>query len=119
MLSSNDFYEKLTFDKSKNILEQLKDFTLNQFPNICENMLCSIYTIGVLMLLRSLYCLEHPTILPVRYGFSGLFFPSPSATSTIITPPWSMTDWQLSQNPCMMSLGASASPFNLPNNATP
>jgi hypothetical protein len=38
MLSSNDFYEKLTFDKSKNILEQLKDFTLNQFPNICENM---------------------------------------------------------------------------------
>ena len=38
MLSTNDFYEKLTFDKSKNILEQLKDFTLNQFPNICENI---------------------------------------------------------------------------------
>ena len=38
MLSSNDFYEKLTFDKSKNILEQLKDFTLNQFPKICKNL---------------------------------------------------------------------------------
>ena len=38
MLSTNDFYEKLTFDKSKNILEQLKDFTLNQFPKICKNL---------------------------------------------------------------------------------
>jgi hypothetical protein len=38
MLSSSDFFEKLTFDKSKNLLDQLKDFTLNQFPIICESM---------------------------------------------------------------------------------